>query len=128
MKELFAGSQKGNWALLWVLLGLGLRFLPHAPNFTPLGALAIFGGAYLSKRYALILPLLCLVLSDMVIGFHNVIFFTWGSILVAGLLGMWARSRQGYGSLIGAGIVHAAQPCGRFLSPVPLDSSRRWRS
>jgi len=107
VREKLIGSQEGKLAVLWILLGIGLRLLPHPPNFTPIGALAIFGGAYLTKRYALVLPLLCLVLSDLVLGFHRTIPFTWGMILVAGLLGMWTRSRRNYGTLVGAGVVHS---------------------
>ena len=51
------------------------------PNFTPDGAMALFGGAYLKNKYhALIIPLLSLWISDLVI--NNFILsyysnFTW---------------------------------------------------
>ena len=94
-------------AFLWVLLGVGLRFLPHPPNVAPLSALAIFGGAYLSRRYALTLPLLAWILSDLVIGLDSTFPFTWGSILIAGLLGLWVRSRRNYATLLGVGFVNS---------------------
>lgn len=44
------------------------RLIPHPPNFTALGAMALFGGAYLSSRImAIILPLGALWLSDIVL-------------------------------------------------------------
>jgi hypothetical protein len=57
------------------------RIIPHMPNFTPVGAMALFGGAYLKNKYhALIIPLLSLWISDLVI--NNFILsyysnFTW---------------------------------------------------
>ena len=54
------------------------RFIPHPPNFTSLLALAFYVPALLGARY---LPALIIsfVITDLFIGFHSVIFFTWGS-------------------------------------------------
>lgn len=44
------------------------RLLPHPPNATPVGAMALVGGLYIGRKYlAFILPLLALFLSDLVI-------------------------------------------------------------
>ena len=44
------------------------RLFPHEWNFSPIGAIALFGGAYLwNKKYALLLPLLCLFISDLLL-------------------------------------------------------------
>ena len=45
------------------------RIIPHMPNFTPIGAMALFGGAYLSNKYYAIAPI-------------GVKFGMWGIILV----------------------------------------------
>ena len=48
------------------------RLIPHPPNFTAVGAIALFGGAYFSeKKFAFIVPMLAMLLSDLIIGFHN---------------------------------------------------------
>ncbi len=45
------------------------RVLPHPPNFSPIEAIALFGGAYFAKRHwALLVPLVAMFLSDMVLG------------------------------------------------------------
>ncbi len=45
------------------------RLLPHPPNFSPLEAIALFGGAYFaSKRWALLVPLAAMLASDLVLG------------------------------------------------------------
>ncbi len=56
-----------------IIIGTALiRLLPHPPNFTPLGAMALFAGCYLSNRIlALSLPLLAMLLSDALMGFNG---------------------------------------------------------
>ncbi len=81
-----------QWLVIGLIsLGVVARWVPHPPNVTPLTALALFGGAYLSRRWAIGLPLLAVVLSDLVIGLHETIAFTWGAFALAGLLGWWLR-------------------------------------
>ncbi|MDG1732669.1 MAG: hypothetical protein P8M49_06225 [Thalassotalea sp.] len=53
-----------------------LRMIPHPWNFTPVGALALFSGAYLSKKGYFILPLGALLIGDAWYGFYNGIVFT----------------------------------------------------
>jgi hypothetical protein len=48
------------------------RLLPHAPNFAPIGALAVLAGTYLPKKYALLLPLVLMLATDYFIGFYNI--------------------------------------------------------
>src|SRR3990172_7644502 len=52
-------------------LAVAARLLPHPPNFAPIAAMALFGGAYLSPRYAILVPLLALFLGDLFIGFYS---------------------------------------------------------
>jgi len=54
-------------------------------------AIAIFAGVYLNKKQALIVPLLLMVLSDIFLGMHNVVLFTWGSFVLVTLLGFWGK-------------------------------------
>ena len=61
------------------------RFIPHPPNFTTLLALSFYIPALLGLRYLPIL-ILSFILTDFIIGFHGVTFFTWGSIVVIGLM------------------------------------------
>ena len=60
------------------------RFIPHPPNFTSLLALSFYIPALLGIRFIPVL-LVSFILTDLVIGFHGVTFFTWGSIVVIGL-------------------------------------------
>ena len=60
------------------------RFIPH-PNFTSLIALSFYVPALFGARY-LPIVIFCFALTDVFIGFHTTIFFTWGSVLIIGLL------------------------------------------
>jgi len=56
------------------------RFVPHPPNFTSLIALSFYVPALFGFRY---LPALILsfALTDIFLGFHNTLLFTWGSVI-----------------------------------------------
>ena len=45
------------------------RMLPHPPNFSPVEAVALFGGAYFASRAAAIaVPLMAMLISDLALG------------------------------------------------------------
>jgi len=73
----------------------GLRLVPHPPNFTPIGALALFGGAcFRGRRAAFLVPLTALFLGDLVIGLHVLIPVVYGSFALNVVLGRWLRRRR----------------------------------
>ena len=61
------------------------RFIPHPPNFTSLIALSFYVPAALGLRY---IPgvVLAFFITDLIIGFHSTLLFTWGSVVIIGLL------------------------------------------
>ena len=61
------------------------RFIPHPPNFTSLIALSFYVPAIFGIKF-LPFVLLSFIFTDIVIGFHNTMLFTWGSVLLIGLL------------------------------------------
>ena len=81
-------------AFLLLVVGVISRVIVHIPNFTPVIAIALFGGVYLKKNQAFWLPLVLLGISDVIIGFHETMFFTWGSILLISVLGMWLKDNK----------------------------------
>lgn len=77
--------------LLAIIFGAAaLRLLPHPSNFTPIGALALFAGAQFDdKRWAFIVPLAAMFLSDILIGFHSgmpIIYAAFAAIVCMGFL------------------------------------------
>ena len=92
-------------AISLIIIGILLRFIPHTANFTPVAAIAIFAGVYLNKKQALIVPLLLMVLSDIFLGMHNVVLFTWGSFILVTLIGFWAKDHKTVKGIVSTSVV-----------------------
>lgn len=82
-------------------------YIPHLPNFAPIAAMALFGGVYLSKKYALIIPLAAMIISDIFIGFYNpwIMSSVYGSFLLIGLIGLYLRNHKTVPNVIGASLI-----------------------
>lgn len=80
------------------------RFIPHPPNFTSLLALSFYVPALLGIRFIPVL-ILSFAITDLIIGFHSTIFFTWGSVLLIGFMSNYFTSgviTRISGALLGA--------------------------
>ena len=92
-----------------ILAATASRLIPHPPNFTPLAALALFGGAsFASKRAAFFVPLAGLFLNDLVLGFYAITPVVYGSFALITCLGFWLRRRQNVWRLAGTTMAGAA--------------------
>jgi hypothetical protein len=93
-----------------VIASAALRIAPHPMNFTSIGALALFGGAYFSsKRAAVAVPLLSLAAGDVVTGFHQLILWVYASFLVSVAIGFWLRRKQSADRIAAATLAGAVQ-------------------
>jgi hypothetical protein len=78
-----------------ILAAAASRLFPHPPNFTPIAAIALFGGAQFSnKRAAFLVPLAGLFLSDLALGFYAITPVVYGSFALTVCLGFWVRRRH----------------------------------
>jgi hypothetical protein len=93
-------------ALLFILIGISLRFLPHPPNFSPITAIALFGGVYLSRKIAFIIPIAVLIISDIFIGYYgfSLMASVYGSFLLVVGLGFWLKKHKKWHNIIGCTI------------------------
>ncbi len=78
------------WILtLMIFAAAFVRLLPHPPNFAPIAAMALFGGAYFSKKWAAFLvPLAAMFITDLILGFHETmwaVYLSFGLIVVIGM-------------------------------------------
>ena len=76
-----------------ILIAAVLRLVPHPPNFTPIGAMALFSGAYLGRKgvIAFAAPLGALLLSDLVLGFYRgmpTVYFSVAMVVIIGWLSL----------------------------------------
>ena len=78
--------------IIFVLLGSS-RFIPHPPNFTSLIALSFYLPAIFGRKFIPII-LIGFILTDLFIGIHNYIFFTWGSIFLIGLSSQYLKKKN----------------------------------
>jgi len=77
-----------------ILVAAALRLVPHPPNFTPIGAMALFSGAYLGRRaVAFAAPLAALLLSDLILGFYHGQATVYFSVALIVMIGIVALSR-----------------------------------
>jgi len=86
-----------------ILLAALSRFIPHPPNFSPIGAIALFGGAMFSqKKYAFIIAPVALLLSDAVMGFYSTMYGVYFSFVLITLVGFLLREKQTPARIFGA--------------------------
>ncbi len=84
------------------------RFVPHPPNFTSLLALSFYVPVILGVKFIPAL-LISFIITDIIIGFHSVTLFTWGSIILIGLFSINFKQNMSLrisGSLLGAVIFY----------------------
>lgn len=113
-------NQQKRIAIVIALIAAGIatRFLPHAPNFTAIGATALFGGALLKNNFrAFLIPALALFLSDLVL--NNLVYaeyyegfqwitpgfaFIYGAFFITVIMGRYFTNGFKPLPLIGAGL------------------------
>ena len=69
------------------------RMIPHPSNFTPILAVGIFAGFYFKQFYlSLFVILLSMFIGDLFLGFHNTMLFTYFSLAIVVLIGMYVKN------------------------------------
>ena len=105
------GTRKRILIVLAIIAALGvIRLLPHPPNFTPLGAIAIFAGVHLGRKmWAYLIPALILLLTDLVAGpvFYEGFLWVYLAYIPLVLIGRGISTNRnpisiGFGALSGA--------------------------
>ncbi len=82
-----------------------MRFLPHPPNFSPVAAVALFSGVYLSRRTSIVVPLVVMMATDIFLGFYPGIAFTWFSMALVGVIGWWVRDHKSVFTVAGGALL-----------------------
>ncbi|MCC6954785.1 MAG: hypothetical protein IT290_11770 [Deltaproteobacteria bacterium] len=94
-----------------IILGAALlRLLPHLPNFTPVTALAFFGGArFGDRKHAILVVFAAMFLSDLIIGFDIASPFVYLALFCVVLIGeLCRRSRSvavGFAGIVSSTLV-----------------------
>lgn len=94
---------------LVVILGTVIHLLPHPFGVSPIGALALYSGAFAPKRSAWLIPLLPLTLAGVIGGFYDlsVLLFVFAGFAASTFAGRWflrsKRSRTRFTAAIASG-------------------------
>lgn len=96
-------------AVLFLIIGVFLRLLPHPPNFSPITAIALFGGVYFSRKTAFLLPIIALAISDIFLGFYDlklmaVVYF---SFILCVLLGQLLKRHKKWYIILGTSFLES---------------------
>lgn len=103
--------------VIFFLLAL-MRLIPHPPNFTSSIALAFYIPMFFGST---LIPIVVFsyVFTDFYYGFHDTIFFTWGSLVVIGIFATWIKNNltfRIFGSLTSAVIFFIISNFGVWIS------------
>ena len=86
-----------------MLIAILFRLFPHLPNFTPVTAIALFGGLYFSNRkMAYLVPIFIMALSDVFLGFHPISLFVYTAFLLVSFIGTQTNKPSIYTILLGS--------------------------
>ncbi|MDR2511175.1 MAG: hypothetical protein LBC89_01670 [Bacteroidales bacterium] len=88
-----------------LIFGAAARFFTPLPNFTPIAAIALFGGTYFNKKkLALLLPLLILAVTDAIIGIYAPVTMAavYLSFIFTGIIGIVLSKKITKINVIGA--------------------------
>ncbi|MBT4207405.1 hypothetical protein HOE22_03575 [Candidatus Woesearchaeota archaeon] len=88
-----------------LILAVITRLLPHPPNVAPITGMALFAGStFNDKRLAFILPLLCMFVTDIFLGFHMIIPFVYLSFMFISYLGIRSEKITN-GTILGSSLI-----------------------
>lgn len=83
-------SKKETVLVSFVLVAVLMRLLPHPPNVAPITAVALFAGTFFDKKHwAVLMPLLAMVFTDIFLGFSMitpVVYFSFLAITAVGVV------------------------------------------
>jgi hypothetical protein len=106
MKKVFTPSFITITALIAV--AAVARIFTPIPNFTPIAAIALFGGAYFSKKsIAFLIPLAALAVTNFFLPVFD-LFTTiavYFSFILAGVIGLWIGKKVSVSRVIGGALV-----------------------
>lgn len=113
-----------------ILLAAILRIAPHSANFAPISAMALFGGANLNRKWAILVPLAAMLISDYLLLYinpfanpifnftkiyhpqaliHDTIIAIYISFLISGLVGLWLKKHKSVQNVIAAALFCSIQ-------------------
>ena len=92
MQNLFIICKKEIFPISLIFILALSRLIPHPWNFTPMLAIGIFSGFYFKQIYlGFFVVIFSMFIGDLFLGFHSTMFFTYISVAVAVLIGLYIK-------------------------------------
>ena len=89
-----------------IVLAAITRFIPHPFNFTAIGAMALFSGAnFKDKRFAYLMPIGVMLLTDWFLGFHFSILPVYACFAFTVWMGTKISNKQNAGTVVGSSLI-----------------------
>lgn len=85
------------WFALLVFSGLATRWVPHAPNFTALLAVALFAPVVLPVAWAFAVPVFSAALGDLFLGFHDLSLLVYSTLILIAAIGHYRKPQENAG-------------------------------
>ena len=93
MKKIF--TPQVTFVILLIAAAGLTRLIQIAPNVTAVGAMALFAGAYFqNKKLAFAIPLIVMMLTDIIIGFHGVMIPVYLCFVITVFIGTRLNGRK----------------------------------
>ena len=87
-------NKKNLLIIIFILLGVFTRIIPHPPNFTAIGAIALFSGAFIKEKHlAFLIPIIIMLMSDLLLGYKLMLSVYISFIAIVGL-GWFLQKKQ----------------------------------
>jgi hypothetical protein len=85
------------------------RFIPHYPNMTAVGALAVYSGFAGRPRWmGFGFVMTALLFTDWILGFHNTMFYTYGAWILVSVVSSFGLRQFSWVKLMGMGLLSAS--------------------
>jgi hypothetical protein len=113
MKSFHSGGfdpvKPANIRLIWLVsiiaIATLIRLLPMPVNFSPIGAMALFAGFTFRNRIAAFaFPLVALLISDALIGFHDLMWAVYGAFALVVAAGIFLRDQKSVAAKLGGAL------------------------
>jgi hypothetical protein len=94
-----------NLLIVFILIAICFRLIPHPPNFTPITSLALFSGLMFQKRWlSIIVPLSAMILSDMILGIGMISMWVYAAFMLVTISG-WFLNKMNAKSILVSSMV-----------------------
>ena len=92
MQNLFIICRKEIFPISLIFILALSRLIPHPWNFTPVLAIGLFSGFYFKQIYlSFFVVIFSMFIGDLFLGFHSTMFFTYISLALAVLIGLYIK-------------------------------------